>query len=68
MAINGVSSGNGKVEFIDITGRKVFSEEIHFTGTAFARNYKLELNYGVYFVKISFDKGESRVQRFVVEE
>ena len=68
LTITGVNSDRGSMDIIDITGRKVFSETINFTNGNYSNNYKLDLNYGLYFVKVSLDKGESRVQRFIVEK
>jgi len=68
LVVKGVRADEGTVDIIDITGRKVFSEPVNFTEGSYSGDYRLTLNYGLYFVKISLDKGESRVQRFIVEQ
>lgn len=68
LAITGINSDKGRLDIIDITGQKVFSESINFTAGNYTGDYRLNLSYGLYFIKISLAEGGSRVQRFIVEQ
>jgi photosystem II stability/assembly factor-like uncharacterized protein len=65
--VTGMKAEKGTFEIIDITGRKVFSENIGFHSGNYTGSYALRLNYGLYFAKVSVGNGFSRVQRFVVK-
>ncbi|HET7818475.1 MAG TPA: T9SS type A sorting domain-containing protein [Bacteroidia bacterium] len=68
LAISGINADQGIIDILDITGKKVFSESIHFSNGSYAKHFNIDLNYGLYFVKVSADKGGSIVQRFILNK
>ncbi len=67
LSISGMNTGKGNFEIIDIMGRKVLSETIELNAGNFNKNYKLQLNYGLYFAKVSAQSVNSKVIRFMVK-
>lgn len=66
LALDNLSVDQLQIQIVDITGRTVFTEQIQNPPLQLRKNFQLNLNYGLYFLRLSSGK-KGRVIKFVVD-
>ena len=64
--LDNIQMKNLNLEIIDIMGRKVFEEPLTFSDDVYSKELNLDLNYGMYFLRLSHGK-VSKVLKFSIQ-